>query len=176
MAEDDPDRRKFLKVATCALGGSVGLVAGVPALRLLSDPAARTTVTTPTEPIDLGSIEGFEVGAQPRKVNVIAPMVKDAWTSSRNVVLGAAFISRTSNDKIEALSSVCPHLGCAVGWDAGAGNFLCPCHDSRFAIDGGKISGPSQRGLDPLVVAVKDGRLQLIWVRYRAGITTREPA
>lgn len=176
MADDAPDRRKFLKVATCALGGSVGLVVAAPALRLLADPAGKTTVTTPTEPIDLGSVERFRVGAEPRKVEVIAPLVKDAWTSSQNLVLGAAFIRRTSPDKIEALSAVCPHLGCAVGWDGAAGNFLCPCHDSRFAVDGDKLTGPSERGLDPLVVAVKDGRLQLTWVRYRAGITSREPA
>ncbi len=176
MSDDDPDRRKFLKVATCALGGGVGLVVAVPALRLIADPAGKTTITAPTEPIDLGPVERFKVGAEPRKIEVIAPVVKDAWTSSRNVVLGAAFIRRTAPDKIEALSSVCPHLGCAVGWDGGAGNFLCPCHDSRFAVDGDKLTGPSERGLDPLIVEVKDGRLQLTWVRYRAGIPSREPA
>jgi len=50
---------------------------------------------------------------------VIAPMVKDAWMASRNVVLGAAWVRRTAPDKIVALSAVCPHLGCAVGWDVG---------------------------------------------------------
>jgi Rieske Fe-S protein len=148
----------------------------VPVLRFVIDPASNLTVTTPTEPIDIGELDHFKVGGDPRKVEVVAPIVKDAWIASRNVVLGAAFIRRTAPDKIEALSSVCPHLGCAVGWDDANKNYLCPCHDSRFAVNGDKQTGPSERGLDPLPIAVKDGRLQLMWVRYKNGSTTREPA
>jgi len=170
------DRRTFLKVATCALGGGVGLALGVPVLRFVIDPASNLTVTTPTEPIDIGELERFKVGGDPRKVEVVAPIIKDAWVASRNVVLGAAFIRRTAPDKIEALSSVCPHLGCAVSWDDANKSYLCPCHDSRFAVNGDKQTGPSERGLDPLPIAVKDGRLQLTWVRYKNGSTTREPA
>ena len=172
----DADRRKFLKVTTCAIGGGVGLVMAAPALTLLGDPATKVTVTTPTTPLDLGLIEQFRVGAEPRKVDVVAPIVKDGWMAARNVVLGAAWILRPTADKILALSAICPHLGCAVGWDAGAGSFLCPCHDSRFNLVGDKLSGPSERGLDELPLQVVDGRLQLTWVRYKTGQTVREPA
>lgn len=174
MPDDDPNRRKFLKVATCALGGGVGLVAAVPVLRLIIDPAGKTTVTAPTEPLDLGLVDRFRVGAAPRKVEVIAPMVKDGWTSARDVVLGAAWVRRTEPTKIEALSAVCPHLGCTIGWDGDG--FLCPCHDSRFDVTGARQTGPAERGLDPLPVQIKDGRLQLTWVRYRTGTANREPA
>lgn len=172
----DEERRKFLKAATCAIGGGVGLVVAAPVLTLLADPATKVTVTTPSAPLDLGLAEQFRVGAEPRKVDVIAPIVKDAWTASRNVVLGAAWVRRTAPDKIVALSAVCPHLGCAVGWDASAGNFLCPCHDSRFSPEGTKLTGPSERGMDELPLQVVEGRLQLSWVRYKLGQTTREPA
>lgn len=172
----DEERRKFLKVATCAIGGGVGLVVAAPVLTLLADPAGKTTVTTPSSPLDLGLAEQFRVGAEPRKVDVIAPIVKDAWMASRNVVLGAAWIRRTAPDKIVALSAVCPHLGCAVGWDSGAGNFLCPCHDSRFSPEGTKLTGPSERGLDELPLQVVEGRLQLTWVRFKQGQPKRELA
>lgn len=172
----DEDRRKFLKVATCAIGGGVGLVVAAPVLTLLADPATKITVTTPTAPLDLGLVEQFRVGAEPRKVDVIAPIVKDAWLAARNVVLGAAWIQRPASDKVVALSAVCPHLGCAVGWDASAGNFLCPCHDSRFSPAGDKLTGPSERGLDELPLQVVDGRLQLMWIRYKPGQSVREPA
>lgn len=171
----DEDRRKFLKVATCAIGGGVGLAVVAPALTLLASPAGKITVTTPTAPLDLGLVEQFRVGAEPAKVDVVAPLVQDAWTASRNVVLGGAWIRRTAPDKIVALSAVCPHLGCAVGWDTAAGNFLCPCHDSRFSPEGAKLTGPSERGMDELPVAVVDGRLQLTWIRYKTGQPTREP-
>ncbi len=172
----DEDRRKFLKVATCALGGGVGLVVAGPALGLLADPAGKITVTTPTEPLDLGLAERFRVGAEPRRVEVVAPIVKDAWLAARNVVLGAAWIQRTATDKLVALSATCPHLGCAIGWDNGAGNFLCPCHDSRFSVSGDKLTGPSERGMDELPLKVVEGRLQLTWIRYRVGQAVREPA
>ncbi|HEY0484200.1 MAG TPA: ubiquinol-cytochrome c reductase iron-sulfur subunit [Kofleriaceae bacterium] len=172
----DEDRRRFLKVATCAIGGGVGLAVAAPFATLLAGPAGKITVTTPTDPLDLGLAEHFRAGAEPRKVDVIAPMVKDGWTAARNVVLGAAWVRRTAPDKLVALSAICPHLGCSIGWDAGVGNFLCPCHDSRFSPEGAKLTGPSERGMDELPLEVRDGRLQLTWVRYKLGQSTREPA
>lgn len=48
----------------------------------------------------------------------------------------------------EALSLVCPHLGCQVEtWDDG---FECPCHGSRFAPDGLLIKGPAKTSLRTL--------------------------
>lgn len=172
----DEDRRKFLKVATCAIGGGVGIALAAPALALLSDPAGKVTVTLPSAPLDIGLLERFQVGAEPSRVDVVAPQIRDAWASARDVVLGAAWIRRTAPDKIVALSAVCPHLGCGVSWDAAAGNFLCPCHDSRFGVGGERIKGPSERGLDELPLQVVEGRLQLSWVRYKLGQANREPA
>lgn len=174
MADDD--RRKFLKIATCAIGGGVGLVVVAPVLTLLVDPAGKVTVTTPSSPLDLGQLEQFQLGADPRKVDIVAPIIKDAWLAARDVVLGAAWIRRTARDKVVALSAVCPHLGCGVAWDPGVANFLCPCHDSRFSVEGDKLTGPSERGLDELPLQVVDGRLQLTWVRYKPGQPTRERA
>jgi Rieske Fe-S protein len=172
----DDDRRKFLKVATCAIGGGVGLAVAAPVLILLADPAGKITVTTPTTPLDLGLAEQFRAGAEPHRVDVVAPIVKDGWMAARNVVLGAAWIRRIAPDKLVALSAICPHLGCAIGWDTGAGNFLCPCHDSRFSVGGDRLTGPSERGMDELPLAVVDGRLQLTWVRYKTGQPVRERA
>jgi Rieske Fe-S protein len=171
-----PDRRRFLKIATCALGGGVGLVLVAPAIRLAIDPAGQTTVTSPTEPLDVGSLDRFKLGQPPRRVDVVAPLVKDAWITSRNVVLGAAWLRRTAPDRVEAVSAVCPHLGCAIAWDDTQRNYLCPCHDSRFSVEGNRLTGPSERGLDPLPVAIKDGRLQLTWLRFKSGGGTRELA
>lgn len=181
MADDDPDRRKFLKVATtCAVGGGAVLAVGVPSLRLLAHGAGTVTVTTPTEALDLGPVDRFKVGGDPRKVDVIAPLVRDGWTSARDVVLGSAWVRRVDAGRIEALSAVCPHLGCAIGWvkdaKAGGGHYLCPCHDSRFDLAGARQTGPSERGMDPLPVEVKGGRLQLTWVRYKLGGSSRENA
>lgn len=41
-----------------------------------------------------------------------------------------------------ALSSVCPHLGCQVHWEAQNDRYFCPCHNGVFSPDGVATSGP----------------------------------
>ena len=87
---DDPDRRGFLKAATGVVGGGLGLVIAVPALRMCVAPTGENTVTTPTDPIDIGALDRLRIGAPWQRVEVVAPVVKDAWLTARDVVLGAA--------------------------------------------------------------------------------------
>ena len=41
-----------------------------------------------------------------------------------------------------ALSSVCPHLGCRVHWEANNSRFFCPCHSGAFDKSGKATAGP----------------------------------
>jgi Rieske Fe-S protein len=41
-----------------------------------------------------------------------------------------------------ALSSVCPHLGCAVHWESQHNRFFCPCHNGAFDASGKATEGP----------------------------------
>ena len=41
----------------------------------------------------------------------------------------------------------CPHLGCALRWNAAEHTWDCPCHGSRFTRDGILLDGPAQKGL-----------------------------
>ena len=41
-----------------------------------------------------------------------------------------------------ALSSVCPHLGCAVHWEPQNDRFFCPCHNGAFDASGKATEGP----------------------------------
>jgi len=41
-----------------------------------------------------------------------------------------------------ALSSVCPHLGCRVHWEANNNRFFCPCHNGVFDAEGMATAGP----------------------------------
>ncbi len=49
---------------------------------------------------------------------------------------------KRSESGFQAFSSVCPHLGCRVHWEADKQQFFCPCHNGVFNADGVAISGP----------------------------------
>lgn len=45
-------------------------------------------------------------------------------------------------DAFIALSSVCPHLGCAVHRESQNNRFFCPCHNGAFDVSGKATEGP----------------------------------
>lgn len=63
-----------------------------------------------------------------------------------------------------ALSSVCPHLGCRVHWEAQGDRFFCPCHNGAFDRSGSPVSGPPKAANQALVrfpLKVESGLLYL---------------
>jgi cytochrome b6-f complex iron-sulfur subunit len=51
--------------------------------------------------------------------------------------------------KLAVFSSTCPHLGCRINRAEGS-EIVCPCHGSRFNVQGEVLRGPAKRGLQPL--------------------------
>jgi len=49
-----------------------------------------------------------------------------------------------------AVSTICTHLGCIVKKEAAG--FACPCHGSKFALDGSVTKGPAPKALAWLAV------------------------
>jgi menaquinol-cytochrome c reductase iron-sulfur subunit len=175
MAERQDSRRGFLKVATAAIGGAIGAVLAYPLVRYVLYPVGRRVVSDPGEPLDILSADALVPGAAPVRVGLAADQVRDAWVVADEVPLGAAWVRRTEDGEVQAFSSVCPHLGCAIEFSEGEGVYKCPCHRSAFGVDGERITGPSKRGLDPLPVRVEDGRVKVTFVRFRPDIAEREP-
>ena len=56
-------------------------------------------------------------------------------------------VYRDEVGKVHCLSAVCTHMGCLVDWNDSEKSWDCPCHGSRFEIDGNVIEGPA---LSPL--------------------------
>ena len=71
-------------------------------------------------------------------------------------------VNRGPGNQFYTLSARCPHQGCAVGaFDPNFAACFCPCHGSRFAIDGALIAGPA---LVPLTTYINslDGNILCI--------------
>ncbi|MFZ0819115.1 MAG: ubiquinol-cytochrome c reductase iron-sulfur subunit [Candidatus Acidiferrales bacterium] len=61
-----------------------------------------------------------------------------------------------------AVSAVCTHLGCITQWKPELEQIACPCHGSKFRMDGTKIEGPAPRPLPHFSISLTvDGELQV---------------
>lgn len=69
-------------------------------------------------------------------------------------------VTQPTAGQFTGLSSVCPHQGCAVSSIEG-GSIICPCHQSRFGLDGAVQQGPAQQPLASRPVTVADGSVTL---------------
>lgn len=56
---------------------------------------------------------------------------------------------RSKEGRSGAVAAVCTHLGCNVEWTDSApqGAFSCPCHSSKFDLNGKALSGPAKAPL-----------------------------
>jgi cytochrome b6-f complex iron-sulfur subunit len=58
-----------------------------------------------------------------------------------------------------AMSAVCTHLGCLTRFEKEQNRIFCPCHGSRYAIDGHVTVGPAPKPLPRLLLTVEQGLL-----------------
>ncbi len=65
---------------------------------------------------------------------------------------GAAAAYRDPEGKVHCVSATCTHMGCTVQWNAAETSWDCPCHGSRFDIDGSVLAGPAVEALGAIDV------------------------
>jgi Rieske Fe-S protein len=58
-------------------------------------------------------------------------------------------VYRDEDGQLHERSAICSHLGCVVQWNAFERTWDCPCHGSRFHVDGHVVNGPAATGLAP---------------------------
>lgn len=118
----DVSRRDFLGLAsfTAILLSSVVTLAGV--LRLTK----ATVHYEESKVFKIGVPDNFPVGT--------VKLVED-----KNVFIFS------DSDGLHAISNVCTHLGCLVS--VSENGFLCPCHGSKYDLDGKVTAGPAPRNL-----------------------------
>ncbi len=122
--DDRVKRRQFCQLAgasACAIatGGAGVLAVDFLRPRALFEPPTRFTA---------GAVNGFAPGS--------------VFTAEEYKVFVMRF-----QDGFRALSAVCTHLGCITRYRPDESIIACPCHGSRFSLDGEVLAGPAPRPL-----------------------------
>jgi len=65
-------------------------------------------------------------------------------------------VHRDVAGQVHVVSAVCTHMGCILHWNNAEKSWDCPCHGSRFAINGAVLEGPAIKPLSrPRIAGVQ---------------------
>lgn len=59
---------------------------------------------------------------------------------------------RDDGGRLHAVDPACSHIKCTVAWNAAERSWDCPCHGSRFSVDGDVLNAPSRKPLRPVTI------------------------
>ena len=149
------ERRDFVKIVVAFVGTVIGGIVGLPAIGYLISPATKTQASEAWIP--LGPLENYPVDT-PTLFSFTRSQV-NGWEKTVNSYSG--FVVRKSETEFYVLSSRCTHLSCSVNWEEARGEFVCPCHDAQFGVEGEVLGGPPPHPLDRYEANVEDGTLMI---------------
>jgi len=187
---DPASRRRFI-MGTFAIIGAIAASLIYPIARYLLFPLSKglprlwTRLKTQRELMEdmpvyvtykVHRVEGYLEETIPKGVWLTRPSASlvEKIAARKNTLRfpGVGWANRKNG--IVAFTPKCPHLGCNVHWSSKEQAFLCPCHGSRFSLDGRVIGGPAPRGLDTLPVRARDGEIEVMDMEFRAGIPDKK--
>lgn len=151
-------RRQFLNYTLTGVGGFMGAAMVAPMVGFAIDPLLQGQKETDFVYV----MDVDEITSEPQRKTFSIDQV-DGWYESK--VDRTAWIFKTEDDEILALSPVCTHLGCVVDWNAKEefqNEFYCPCHDGRYNKLGENLPNtPPTEPLHAYEYKIEDGRLLL---------------
>ncbi len=166
---DSLPRRSFVGGLFAVAVSWVGALLAIPVARLVLFPLRDRSSQAGW--VDLGPVESF--------AHVTSPVAKpvnfernDGW--QRAQVQQSVYVVAGPGGGPSVFSSVCPHLGCTVQWQAEQKTFHCPCHGGTYAAGGSRLAGPASRGMDELPARVQDGHLFVKFQYFRQSIASKE--
>lgn len=180
VSDDDSklgSRRDLLRVVSVVGGGAAAAAVVAPVLQIVIDPAAKTTVSGTGRFVPVAELEAIPTDGTPLCMPVVVQAPKDGWNLLPPTEVGSVWLQATDGSKdgvsITAFSTVCPHLGCAIDWEADSGRYICPCHDSYFEKDGRVGTGPSPRPMDSLETRVVGTTVEVKFEKFALGIVQK---
>jgi cytochrome b6-f complex iron-sulfur subunit len=112
---------------------------------------------TPEKTAPSSASPSTEAAARPDGFTAVGSL-KDLETAGfiqdKAFAAGPLLIVRDPADaaKLIAVNSTCTHKGCAVDWSSASKEFACPCHGSKFKLDGSVATGPADKPLAKFTV------------------------
>ena len=97
-------------------------------------------------------------GTAPEPANVIAKTA-DVPVGS-GVIVDEIVVTQPSAGEFKGFSAICTHTGCTVNKVAD-GTINCPCHGSKFNLDGSVANGPATKPLESAAVTVQGDSIVL---------------
>jgi Rieske Fe-S protein len=76
------------------------------------------------------------------------------------VIVDDVVITQPTQGEFKGFSAICTHAGCTVA-EVVDGSINCPCHGSRFNLDGTVAKGPAKRPLDARGIVVQGDSIAL---------------
>jgi menaquinol-cytochrome c reductase iron-sulfur subunit len=149
---ENQTRRTFYTGLLSAVGAVIGLGMALPAAAYL---LAAGKSKKKGNFVEAAKLTQLQIG-KPQEVTFERTRV-DGWRTFKEK--GIAWVVRTGDNNVVAYSPQCTHLGCAYHWEGRRNEFVCPCHESRFSVDGKVMGGPAARPLDQYVTRVENESL-----------------
>jgi Rieske Fe-S protein len=156
----DLSRRDFVKIVMAFLGAIMAVVIGLPAIAYLFSPSLKAKESDVWIPA--GKLDSYPVGV-PTLFSFTRTTV-NGWENTVNSY--GAYILKNSDTAVQALSNICTHLSCRVSWTQAVQEYICPCHDGRFNIEGQVVSGPPPRPLNQYETKIENG---LVYIHFKEG-------
>jgi len=77
------------------------------------------------------------------------------------------FIIARNETPIKVLDSHCTHMGCIVNFDSKTNEFICPCHGSRYNINGINIKVPTKKPLYTESFKLLNDKIEINYINYK---------
>ena len=81
-------------------------------------------------------------GALTLTVDAASPLATVGSAALVQSSAGNALVSRTAQDTFTAVTAVCTHEGCPLGWNPEQRLIRCPCHGGAYDVSGQVVDGP----------------------------------